>query len=99
MVLDVCNQIRAAHQLNEVALSGGVWQNIILLDKTVGLLQQNGFHIYLHRQVPANDGGLALGQAVIAAYKMGIGDLGLGIGSEKSRSPFAKRSPSDIPDP
>ncbi|KPK03423.1 MAG: hypothetical protein AMJ56_19125 [Anaerolineae bacterium SG8_19] len=90
MVLNVCSQIREAQQLNEVALSGGVWQNISLLDKTVALLQQNGFRVYLHRRVPANDGGLALGQAAIAAYRMGIGDVagrplrerGLGIGND-----------------
>jgi hydrogenase maturation protein HypF len=95
MVLDVCSRIREAQQLNEVALSGGVWQNITLLDKTVALLQQNGFRVYLHRQVPTNDGGLALGQAVIAAYRMGIGNVagrplrerGSGIGNDMDRSP------------
>jgi hydrogenase maturation protein HypF len=66
MTLDVCLELRRSHDLNDVALSGGVWQNTFLLALTVGLLQQEKFHIHLHRQVPANDGGLALGQAVVA---------------------------------
>lgn len=53
--------------LREVALSGGVWQNITLLQRTMSLLQADGFQVYIHQQVPTNDGGLALGQAVIAA--------------------------------
>jgi hydrogenase maturation protein HypF len=54
--------------LNEVALSGGVWQNQILLDLVRDGLRQNGFVVYFHQQVPSNDGGLALGQAVIANH-------------------------------
>jgi hydrogenase maturation protein HypF len=48
-------------------LSGGVWQNMVLLRITAELLKQAGFKTYTHRQVPANDGGLSLGQAAIAA--------------------------------
>lgn len=58
--------------IREVALSGGVWQNITLLRRTLSLLQVEGFRVYIHHQVPANDGGLALGQAVIAAARMRI---------------------------
>ena len=53
-----------------VALSGGVWQNITLLGRTLSLLKRGGFRVYLHREVPPNDGGLSLGQAVIAAARM-----------------------------
>jgi len=65
----VCCEIRAEKGLTEIALSGGVWQNMTLLNKSVQLFQNDGFTVYLHRQVPANDGGIALGQAAIAMHK------------------------------
>ena len=74
MVLDTCIQIRDAYGHNQIALSGGVWQNMTLLDRTVALLQQQDFIVYLHRQVPANDGGLALGQIAIAAWRLRNGE-------------------------
>ncbi len=67
-VIQVCTAIRNQHQLNKVALSGGVWQNMTLLKITLSLLKQENFEVLIHQQVPANDGGLALGQAMIAAY-------------------------------
>jgi hydrogenase maturation protein HypF len=70
LVLEVCRKIRNETGLKETALSGGVWQNSVLLKKTVLLLEKNGFPVYLHRRVPTNDGGLALGQAVIAARRL-----------------------------
>jgi hydrogenase maturation protein HypF len=57
--------------INEVALSGGVWQNITLLRRTLVLLQKDGFVVYIHGEVPTNDGGLSLGQAIIAASRIG----------------------------
>jgi hydrogenase maturation protein HypF len=56
--------------VDEVALSGGVWQNQVLLDLARTALYRNGFTVYTHQKTPANDGGLALGQAAIAAFKM-----------------------------
>ena len=53
-----------------VALSGGVWQNRLLLELTIPRLNQAGFSVLLHRQVPANDGGLAYGQAAVAAARL-----------------------------
>jgi hydrogenase maturation protein HypF len=47
-----------------------MWQNQLLLDLVRDGLQQDGFVVYFHKQVPANDGGLALGQAVIANYRI-----------------------------
>jgi hydrogenase maturation protein HypF len=74
-VLDTCLRLREQFDIDEVALSGGVWQNTFLLSLTVGLLQENEFKVYLHRQVPTNDGGLALGQAVVAIARLRNGSL------------------------
>lgn len=68
MVRDTCRRLRDAHNLNEVVLSGGVWQNVTLLRRTWALLEGDHFTVYSHRLVPANDGGLALGQAAIASF-------------------------------
>ena len=51
----------------DVVLSGGVFQNAYLTRRSRRLLEDRGFNVFTHRQVPANDGGLALGQAVLAA--------------------------------
>ncbi len=59
--------LQGRYGIHEVALSGGVWQNITLLRRTLPLLQESGLRVYIHREVPTNDGGLSLGQAVIAA--------------------------------
>lgn len=67
--LEICRRLRSAEGLNEVALSGGVWQNRILSGMTRSALLDQGFTVYVHRQTPANDGGLSLGQAVIASYQ------------------------------
>ncbi len=71
-LLLICQKIRAEGGISEVALSGGVWQNMTLLKKSIHLLQNDGFTVYLHHQVPSNDGGLSLGQAVIAQHKLNI---------------------------
>jgi hydrogenase maturation protein HypF len=68
LVRSVCETIRSERGLNEVALSGGVWQNVTLLTKTLPQLRAAEFTVYIHHLVPPNDGGLALGQAVIAAH-------------------------------
>jgi hydrogenase maturation protein HypF len=59
-----------AKQVNQVALSGGVWQNRCLLEMAVPLLAQAGFEVLLHHSVPANDGGLAYGQVAVAAARL-----------------------------
>lgn len=61
---------RCAATRAPVALSGGVWQNRLLLEMSLPCLQADGFNVLLHRQTPANDGGLAYGQAVIAAARL-----------------------------
>jgi hydrogenase maturation protein HypF len=65
MVRQVALEIREQFAINQVALSGGVWQNAILSIKTITLLEREGFQILTHQQVPTNDGGIALGQAVV----------------------------------
>jgi hydrogenase maturation protein HypF len=55
--------------IKQVVMSGGVFQNVTLLTQIVGMLKQNHLEIYLHRQTPPNDGGLALGQAIIAGER------------------------------
>jgi hydrogenase maturation protein HypF len=68
IALAACQHIRERAGLNEVALSGGVWQNQVLLHLASARLAGAGFEVYFHRQTPANDGGLALGQAAVANH-------------------------------
>jgi hydrogenase maturation protein HypF len=65
-----CLLMREQHGLATVALSGGVFQNLLLLNATVGRLEARGFRVLLHGRVPCNDGGISLGQAVIAASRV-----------------------------
>ena len=68
MIVEVCTEIRAETGLDVVALSGGCFQNRLLLRLTVPGLRDAGFEVLVHRQVPCNDGGLSLGQAAIAHH-------------------------------
>lgn len=64
---ELCSEIRKETGLSRVALSGGVFLNAILLEGFVRALSEEGFSVYTHAQVPPGDGGLSLGQAVVAA--------------------------------
>lgn len=66
LIDDVCGRIRQRDGLNRVCLSGGTFQNVFLLERATRGLRRNGFEVFLHSKVPPNDGGIALGQAVIA---------------------------------
>ncbi len=67
MIASVCGAIRERNGVDKVCLSGGTFQNFTLLAQAVKLLRQDSFQVFLHSLVPPNDGGLSLGQAVIAA--------------------------------
>jgi hydrogenase maturation protein HypF len=67
---EVCARIGTRDALDRVCLSGGSFQNVYLLSRTVVELRHRGFGVFLHAQVPANDGGLSLGQAIIANQRL-----------------------------
>lgn len=67
---DLCIKIRNKTSINSVALSGGVFQNSYLLKSTIERLKKEGFEVYAHKDIPANDGGVSLGQIVIANAKI-----------------------------
>ncbi|HEV2350113.1 MAG TPA: carbamoyltransferase HypF [Terriglobia bacterium] len=67
IVAEVCQRIRRREKLQQVCLSGGCFQNMKLLAGAVSRLRRRGFEVFLHAQVPPNDGGISLGQAVIAS--------------------------------
>jgi hydrogenase maturation protein HypF len=64
-----CALLRERTGIGTVALSGGVFQNLLLLHSVVGLLESDGFTVLTHSRVPCNDGGISLGQAVVAAAR------------------------------
>jgi hydrogenase maturation protein HypF len=64
---DLCVLIGKKRELDRVVLSGGVFQNSILLTGLTRALEERNFQVFSHQQVPTNDGGIALGQAVVAA--------------------------------
>ena len=73
IILAVCCCMRKLTSLRRVALSGGVFQNALLLTRVVPSLQAHDFEVYTHSQVPANDGGLALGQVAVANARLAAG--------------------------
>ncbi|MCA9510946.1 MAG: carbamoyltransferase HypF, partial [Myxococcales bacterium] len=66
-----CERIRDATSLDAVALTGGCFQNRWLLEGAIAALGAAGFEVLAHREVPAGDGGIALGQAAVAAARSG----------------------------
>ena len=70
MVILVCEKLREKHHTNQVALSGGVFANRMLLEDCLDGLEKHGFLVFVNQKVPMNDGGIAFGQAFIAAQKL-----------------------------
>jgi hydrogenase maturation protein HypF len=68
-IVEVCRQLRNSSGLERVVLSGGVFQNRLLSKMIYTSLSSHNFSVFNHRLVPPNDGGIALGQAAIAAQK------------------------------
>jgi len=70
MIAEVCADLRSQTGLERVVLSGGCFQNRLLLSLALARLEAKGFQVITHSQVPCNDGGIALGQAVVAHYSL-----------------------------
>ncbi len=68
-IAEACERARQLSQLNHVVLSGGVFQNTLLLDMAIRALRARGFEVLWPRLAPTNDGGLALGQVLIAGLR------------------------------
>ena len=66
VVATVCERLRKSSGVGAVALSGGVFQNVLLLGLVTGMLRDRDFRVYIHHRTPPNDGGISLGQAVLA---------------------------------
>jgi hydrogenase maturation protein HypF len=64
-----CQALRETTGLEAVALSGGVFQNLLLLERVVTGLEGHGFRVLVHSRVPPNDGGISLGQAAVAGAR------------------------------
>jgi hydrogenase maturation protein HypF len=69
-IVQTAVQLRRQSNLQKVVLSGGSFQNVILLEKSIEKLQAGGFEVFWHQLIPANDGGIALGQLAIAAKRL-----------------------------
>ena len=72
---EVCGRLAKANDIGTVALSGGVFQNRYLLRRLTEVLTRDGLTVIVNREVPTNDGGVSLGQAVIASERARAGLL------------------------
>jgi hydrogenase maturation protein HypF len=70
IILNVCQAIYKETGITQVVLSGGVFQNRLLLRRAVSLLEAEDFKVFTHCRVPCNDGGISLGQVVVANFSI-----------------------------
>jgi hydrogenase maturation protein HypF len=70
-ILQQAIHLRNSHSVNDVTLSGGVFQNRVLTEQALSLLANNDFHVHFSAQVPVNDAGISFGQVIEYAYKQG----------------------------
>jgi len=68
VLVELAEKIRAQRELSRVCLSGGCFQNVLLFESLLAALRKQQFEVYFHSEVPAGDGGLSLGQALVAAH-------------------------------
>jgi hydrogenase maturation protein HypF len=68
VLVELAQKIREKHELSRVCLSGGCFQNVLLLESLLAALRKQRFDVYFHSEVPAGDGGISLGQALVAAH-------------------------------
>jgi hydrogenase maturation protein HypF len=68
IIAEMCKRIKKDTGIIQVALSGGVFQNRLLLRLVTAALKKEGFSVLIHHLVPCNDGGVSLGQAVVAHF-------------------------------
>lgn len=67
---DICCELRVSTGIDRIVLSGGVFQNAFLFSGLKKALEKEKFKVYSHSRVPANDGGISLGQAAVAALTL-----------------------------
>jgi hydrogenase maturation protein HypF len=75
LIVSIAENIRIERKLSRVALSGGVFQNLLLLERTLEMLRASGFQVFTHSRVPTNDGGISLGQAAVANARIKLGRI------------------------
>jgi hydrogenase maturation protein HypF len=73
-VVSTCLRLRDSSGVNSVALSGGVFQNRLLVELLLPMLDEHAFHVMRHSQIPPNDGGLSLGQVAIGRAHLASGN-------------------------
>jgi hydrogenase maturation protein HypF len=68
VLVELAEKIREKHELSRVCLSGGCFQNVLLFESMLAALRKREFAVYFHSEVPPGDGGISLGQALVAAH-------------------------------
>jgi len=68
--VELARKIREQSKLNRVCLSGGCFQNLLLFELLLNGLRAESFEVYFHSEVPPGDGGISLGQALVAANRL-----------------------------